>query len=181
MKDIKEVIKQSGFHVHIINELNTGTSYEVLANDLKVKGCKLTAKELHDYHQTMRGYEASRQKKPMGENTTDLTTKDKATVKELIEIANSLTDANTDDLGAFDTVDKKRLKQMFLLLHNLFMRQTLIVFNLQSEHLNDELILMNNELKNLQAIKGIYFDALKIGVRKWEDYWDLLNKSKLFN
>jgi len=149
MKDIKEKIKSSGYHVHIINALSDGIEYADLQTDLEAKGCDLTTTDLQAYHKTMTNYEASKQLKTanLGENLGSG------------DFEQILKDAETKTIYQND-VDK-----MLNLLHNLFVRQVQIVFNLQSEYLGDDLMLINNELKNLTAIKAIYFDALKLSSR----------------
>lgn len=148
MKDIKEAIKQSGFHVHIINELNTGTSYADLQADLKGKGCNLSQTDLHDYHKTMANYGQSKQIKPKGE----------------ILRSNSQIEPHSDIAEVIEAIKQEKPidpKLTVKMLHSLFTRQIAIVHKLQGEHLQDELVLMNNELKNLETVQKVYLATLK--------------------
>lgn len=148
MIDIKEKVKQSGFHVRIINELNTGTSYADLEADLKVKGCNLSQTDLHEYHKTMANYDTSKQIKPKGEILQS---------NRQIKPHNSILDV-IEEIKHETPIDPKLTVKM---LHSLFTRQIAIVHKLQSEHLQDDLVLMNNELKNLETVQKVYLSTLK--------------------
>lgn len=148
MKDVKGKIKESGFQVHIINALNGGQSYESLSSELHRKGCNISITDLHNYHKTMKNYGASKQDKPTGE----------------ILVTEAKSVHTGDILAAIEEISKEKPidpKLTAKMLHSVFTRQIAIVHNLQSQHLEDELVLMNNELKNLETISKVYLSTMK--------------------
>mgnify|MGYP000185699873 CR=1 FL=1 len=148
MNDIKEKIKQSGFQVHIINSLNGGMEYADLQTDLKSNGCNFSQIDLHNYHKSMLNYGNSKQIKPTGEIlASDRQIKPSKDILEVIE-----------SVKQEKPIDPKLTVKM---LHSLFTRQIAIVHKLQGEHLEDELVLMNNELKNLETVQRVYVATLK--------------------
>lgn len=166
--DIKAKIKVSGFHVHIINELNTGTSYADLQTDLQQKGSNLTINDLHNYHKTMVGYTGSKQEKPIQDMKGD-NLGGSASVQHLINEANDFKEFSkgmktllSSGSSGDQCANSESVDTMFEILHQLFLRQSKIVYDLQTDYLVDDMVLMNNELNNLATIKNIYFDAVKM-------------------
>lgn len=149
--DIKAIIEQTGHKVFIINALNGGMEYQDLSLQLRAKGGNVSPMDLHKYHTTLKNYDTAQQVKPYksSEGETDVS---KAILNELIEM---------------DTIAKTNALQGLKMLRSLFFRQLAICHNLQSEFLNDDMVIINNELKNLVSIKVMYYDAVKIGFDKF--------------
>lgn len=151
--DIKEKIKQSGHKVYIINSLNSGVEYADLEADLKEKGSSLTMGDLHNYHKVMAHYSTSTQVKPIEE-------------KAQITVIGNVS-AVIEQIQQSEAIEPKMMLQM---LHRLYAKQVQIVANLQAQYLEDNLVLMNNELKNLETIQKVYKSTSEIKFRALE--WD---------
>jgi len=156
MNNIKAKINSTGFGVHIINSLNGGMEYADLEADLKGKGCNLSQTDLHNYHQTMKYYGSSPQAKPKAENGK-------------IEVIGDI-GAVIKQMQATEAIEPKKMLQM---LYRLLAQQVQIVTDLQQQHLQDEMVLINNELKNLETIQKVYKSTLEINFKRLS--WDGVN------